>query len=120
MRVPRVYVVQRPSFRDRATNEWRDKYDLSAAAQYGELVYLVGSRGNVPQSTASVVGLLHEKLSAFTPEDYLVAIGDPVAIAAAACVASARTGGRLKILKWDRRIEGYLPYTLELVKANKG
>lgn len=110
----RVFVVQRPSFRDKATNEWKDKYDLSAAAQYGDLAYLLGTRGNIPQSTPATVRLLQEKLRDFTSEDYLVAIGDPVAIAAAAVIAAGRTGGMLRVLKWDRRIEGYLPYTLEL------
>lgn len=110
----RVFVVQRPSYRDKSTNEWRDKYDLSAAAQYGDLVYLLGTRGNIPQSTQATVRLLREKLQDFGPEDYLVAIGDPVAIAAAAVIASGRTRGLLRVLKWDRRIEGYLPYMLEL------
>lgn len=109
--------MQRPSFRDPVLNEWRDKYDLSPAAQYGELVYLLGQRGNIPQATSKTIALLREKLRDFKPTDYLVAIGDPVAIAAAAVVAAGYSGGTINVLKWDRRIEGYLPYRLELTST---
>lgn len=110
----KVYVIQRPAYKDRATGEWKDKYDLSAATQYGEIKYLIGRRGNIPQNTQPTVELLRKKLEGFTSDDYLVAIGDPVAIACACMIAVEKSGGSLKILKWDRLIEGYLPYVISL------
>jgi hypothetical protein len=44
----------------------------------------------------------------FTEEDYIIAVGDPSLIAAAACIAARKTGGLLRILKWDRQSNSYI------------
>lgn len=108
-RSPRVYVVQRPAYRDRRTGDWVDKYDLSAAEEHGRLVYLLPP-GNVPRDLTEVTARLRHRLSDYLPGDHLLAAGDPVAIAAAVLVAGHYSGGSLSLLKWDRMEQRYFPY----------
>ena len=108
-RTPRVYVVQRPAYRDRNTGDWVDKYDLSAAEVYGSLVYLLPP-GNLPRNLTEATARLRHRLSDYMPCDHLLAAGDPVAIAAAVLVAGHYSGGCLSLLKWDRMEQRYFPY----------
>lgn len=110
-RSPRVYVVQRPAYRDRATGDWVDKYDLSAAEEYGRLVYLLPP-GNVSRDLGETMARLRHRLSDYLPCDHLLAAGDPVAIAAAVLVAGHYSGGGLSLLKWDRMEQRYFPYVV--------
>ncbi len=108
-RPSRVYVVQRPAYRNRSTGDWVDKYDLSAAEEYGHLVYLLPP-GNVARDLVEVTARLRHRLSDYLPCDHLLAAGDPVAIAAAVLVAARYSGGSLSLLKWDRMDQRYFPY----------
>lgn len=112
-RTPRVYVVQRPAYRDRATGDWVDKYDLSAAGTYGSLVYLLPP-GNLPRDLTEAMARLRHRLSDYLPCDHLLAAGDPVAIAAAVLVAGHYSGGSLSLLKWDRMEQRYFPYKISV------
>jgi hypothetical protein len=47
-------------------------------------------------------------MASFTKDDWLVAVGDPSLIAAAACIAARKTGGVLRLLKWDRLTSDYI------------
>ncbi len=109
----RVYVVQRPAFRNRRTGEWEDKYDLSAAEEYGHIVYLLPP-GNVSHDLTEVMARLKHRLSEFEDGDHLLAAGDPVAIAAAAMIASHSNGGQISLLKWDRIDQRYHPYPVSV------
>ena len=112
-RAPRVYVVQRPAYRDRNTGGWVDKYDLSAAEEHGRLVYLLPP-GNVPRDLTETVARLRHRLSDCLPCDYLLAAGDPVAIAAAVLMFGRYSGGRVSLLKWDRLEQRYYPYEVDV------
>ncbi len=108
-RAPRVYVVQRPAYRDRNTGDWVDKYDLSAAEAHGALVYLLPP-GNLPRDLTEVMARLRHRLSDYGSCDHLLAAGDPVAIAATVLVAGHFSGGDVSLLKWDRQEQLYFPY----------
>jgi hypothetical protein len=111
-RQPRVYVVQRPAYRDRATGAWVDKYDLSAAEAHGSLVYLLPP-GNVSRDLTEVMARLRHRLVDYQAGDHLLAAGDPVAIAAAVLVVGHFSGGQLSLLKWDRLDHKYYPYEIQ-------
>ena len=103
----RVFVVQQPSVFDRNERKFVPKYDLAPAAAHGKLVYMLGP-GNIfkdrmEQATRQIAKVLHN----FTAEDFLLAVGDPVAIAAAVLIAGQHTGGSIKLLKWDRLSSAY-------------
>jgi hypothetical protein len=83
------------------------------AGEYGELKVLLPP-GQVVLSPGPTLARLRKNLNAFSDNDYLLMIGDPVAIALAAMVASDINGGRVKMLKWDRRENRYFPVTANI------
>lgn len=111
----KVYVVQNPSFKDPSTGDWVSKYDVSSAKQHGEVVELLPP-GNLPHDLKPSLKRLKEKLMGFDCDrDHLLALGDPVAIAAAvAIVTHGMTAPRFSVLKWDRRLQKYRSYVVEL------
>lgn len=108
----RVFVVQRPAVR--TAQGWVDKYDLTSAALYGRLVDVLPP-GNIPPITGPTVGRIQDALKDYQEHDFLLTLGDPVAIAAAAAIAARLTDGRLQVLKWDRHNSEYRAYGLDVL-----
>ena len=57
---------------------------------------------------------LRSFLKDFTDNDYILPVGDIVAVAAAAMMASHYNAGRVRILSWDKVARQYLPIQLSL------
>jgi hypothetical protein len=70
--------------------------------------------GNLVLSPAPTIKRLKKSLSGFLKEDYLLLMGDPVGMSLAFAIAAEKTNGFVKVLKWDRQHETYLPITLNL------
>lgn len=104
----KVYVPQQPSRFDSATKLWIPTVNVDPARIYGEIIVMLPPNAN-RLHTAPLVAALKEKMSDFAADDYIVALGDPSLIAAAACIAALKTGGALKMLKWDRMTSNYIP-----------
>jgi hypothetical protein len=81
--------------------------NMQPAEKFGELVVLLPPNANrlhiVPLLEALKSGMV-----SFTKDDWLVAVGDPSLLSAAACIAARKTGGLLRLLKWDRMTSDYL------------
>jgi hypothetical protein len=108
-----VYVTQEVMVRH-SDGTMRRKFDLTSAEQkYGELRILVPA-GQSLVSSVPVVRQLNEQLRNFSEDDYLLPLGDPAIMAAAAAIAAKQTNGKLTILKWDRREGAYLAVKLDL------
>lgn len=105
--MPKVYVPQMPSRYDSATHLWIPTVNLSHAENFGEIVVLLPPNANRLHLSPLIVAL-KEQMTNYGPEDYVVAVGDPSLIAAAACIAARKTGGLLRILKWDRQTSQYI------------
>lgn len=114
----RVFVVQRPAYFDRERRGWVNKYDISAAAEYGELVFLLNPGNIYRDKLASAIALLHRELADYGPEDHILAIGDPVAIAATVMVASLQNGGKVSLLKFDRMDAKYDAFEVDIVNEH--
>lgn len=114
---PRVFVVQRPAYYDRDRRGWVNKYDISPARKFGELVFLLKPGNLYRDQLASAMDALRAELADFGPDDHILAIGDPIAIAAAVLIAAGRTGGRVSMLKYDRMSGAYDPYTVDAIQA---
>jgi len=103
----RVFAPQQPSRFDTATRLWIPTMNMQAAEKYGQLVVLLPPDANrlhiVPLLEALKSGMV-----TFGADDWLVAVGDPSLIAAAACIAVRKTGGLLRLLKWDRLTSDYI------------
>jgi len=95
----KVYVVQEVPGRD-----------LVPAMEFGTLEMLL-PHGDTVISIAPTVARLHRKLRQFNSNDYLLLIGDPVAIGLATAVASDMNAGNVRFLKWDKRHGRYIPIT---------
>lgn len=89
------------------------KFDLSSAERFGQLRVLVPSGQNL-HSTVPVVRQLLDQLKDINENDYLLPLGDPAIMAAAAGIAFRKTNGRLTVLKWDRRSGAYLAVPVDL------
>lgn len=107
-----VYVTQDVMIRV-PSGDLERKFDLSSAEKYGRLRTLV-PHGQSLVSTVPVVRQLNEQLRDFTSDDYLLPLGDPAIMSAAAAIAARNSNGRLTILKWDRRAGAYLAVQLDL------
>lgn len=83
------------------------KHDLTPAAVYGQLEVLI-NRNNIGIAAQPLVAELRHLLRDYTDEDYILAVGDPVAIGLAISVASEMNRGRVNILKWDRQTRKYI------------
>ena len=110
---PRVFVPQEPSRFDRDLQLRVNSVDLSPALSFGEIIVCLPAGANFINS-APLVQALKEKLSDFNSNDYLMAAGDPTCIAVAAALAARKTGGHIKMLKWDRRVKQYQPIEINL------
>lgn len=101
-----VYVVQ----------EAQGKNILPAGA-FGELKVLLPD-GQIVLSPGPTINKLRRGLKNFTSEDYLLLIGDPIAIALASMVAAELNVGRVQFLKWDRQERVYYPVKVDLGRSN--
>jgi len=102
-----VYVTQEPrKIRGKAI-------DLTPAMEFGEIVYLLPKDVNVLDA-GFATQQISRRLPSFNKGDYLLALGDPVAIAIAAALASKLSGGTFTVLKWDRQEERYYPITVNI------
>lgn len=109
----KVYVPQQPSRFDSATRLWIPTVNLEPAKKFGELTIMLPPNAN-RLHTAPLVAALREQMAEYDEEDSIVAVGDPSLIAAAACIAVRKTGGSLRILKWDRMTSSYIPVEMQL------
>jgi hypothetical protein len=114
----RVFAIQVPAYRDTSSGNWVDKYDLSEAKHFGELVRVL-DYGNVPKDPEPTRTKLFEAFKDYDfASDSVLLLGDPVAIAQAISVLACkleleRSYGithTIRVLKWDRRTREYSVY----------
>ena len=108
----RVFMTQRPMYRDRATGEFVDKFDLEPAEKFGPIIEVLPP-GNI-KIRPDTIEQIHRNMDDFSDQDYLLNVGDPLAMAAVACIASQRTGGVLRVLRWCRFSGAYTPVVMDL------
>lgn len=100
---PRVFAVQEDS-----------KKNLLPALDYGDLEHILDALDQVGLNPDPWVKKIRRKLKDFTSDDFILAVGDPAAIGIACAVAASRTGGRFKMLKWDRQERRYFPVSIDI------
>lgn len=88
---------------------------LSALA-YGQLECLLPPGMQVTLSSGPVVRRLRQALRNFNDSDYILLMGDPVAIGIACSVAGNANQGRYKLLKWDREQRLYYPLQVNILE----
>ena len=106
--MPNVYVPQMPSRFDLGIRAWVPTVNMAPANAYGEVIVMLPPEANRLDLTP-LVEILKSKMSTFTSSDYIVAVGDPSLLAIACCIASQKTHGFIRMLKWDRNATDYIP-----------
>lgn len=117
-----VYVVQEHRRYDRDTGEYVPVYDLSPAQEYGELKFLLSPTAG-PWCSESIIKELWEGLAQFTPDDYLLMIGNPVLCSWATAIAADiiyEEGRPLKFLQWNGKQKQYTPLEANLFPLDSG
>ena len=109
----RVFVVQVPARRSGPRGAWEEKYDLTPAEEFGQVVKLL-PYGNVPTDPEPTRARLREGLRDFDSDlDFVLLLGDPVACAMAVHVLAFDLNvASFDALKWDRRAGRYEPYCI--------
>jgi len=92
------------------------KFNISGATRYGDIEVILPP-GNMYFSTESTVKKAYDKLKDFKPGDYLLCIGDPIAIAICFAAAASMVNGKINLLKWDRQNQIYVPVKIDLLKC---
>lgn len=100
--MPKVYITQ-------AT-----PHDLASATKYGELVVILKQAKDQTFAPQPVLRFMKQGLKDFTDEDFLLLVGDPIAMALAVNAAAQANNGRVKLLKWSKKHECYYPVEVDL------
>jgi len=102
-----VYVVQQQMKFDQVKKELVPRFiSINKAEKWGEIQYLLSPSAH-PFNPELVLGDLHEKLSGFSDDDFLLLIGNPGLIGMATALASHYNDGRVKFLQWSGRHNEY-------------
>ena len=102
-----VFAVQQQMRFDQDRKELVPRFtSIKKAERWGSIVYLLSPSAH-PFNPDLVLGDLHEKLSNFSDEDYLLLIGNPGLIGMATSLASFYNEGRVKFLQWSGRHNEY-------------
>lgn len=110
---PRVFVPQEPCRYDAATKLWVPTINLAPAQKHGEVIIMLPPQVS-RLTTAPLIQVMKERMVDYAMHDLIVAVGDPSLIAAAACIAARRTGGVLRMLKWDRHASDYISVEIKV------
>ena len=99
----KVYIVQE-----------NPNVNVIGAGRFGDLIPLLPPGRQITLSSAPVVKLLKNKLKDFNDKDFLLAMGDPVAIGIASMVAGEVNNGKVNMLKWDRENQCYYNVPIDI------
>ena len=107
-----VYVVQDTMYKD-SNGELKSRFDLSPAEEFGTLRRML-SQSARPFESEHVIGQLHDELSLFSDDDYLLLIGNPCLIGFAVAIASDVNEGRVNVLQWNGKNKQYIAVQAKL------
>ena len=101
----KVFVVQEPSA----------KVNILPAGRFGELQPpMVAAGRQVMINGRHTILTMAEQLRHFTDVDYILSVGDPVAIGIACSLVAHFNHGLYRQLKWDRQEQEYYSVTVDL------
>jgi|TARA_A100001391_G_scaffold72921_1_gene46813 hypothetical protein len=109
-----VYVIQHIA----GTQAGKPKINIIGAQKYGEFKFLLPEFSQMIFSPGPLIYKLRQGLKNFKAEDYLLLTGDPAIIGVACSIVSDITGGKFRLLKWDKQERKY--YSIEINLYEKG
>lgn len=109
-----VFVVQKQMRYNPDTGKSEPRFPtIVKAERFGDLEYCL-SPNEHPFGMESALGNLHESLSGFNDDDFLVLVGSPILLGCATTIAAHYNEGRVKFLQWSAKENDYvmLPATI--------
>ena len=110
-----VYVLQEIP----GTRFGNPKINIVGAAEYGEIRFLLPELSQIMWSPGPLIFKLRNLLKNYTPNDYLLLVGDPAIIGVACSIVSDITNGKYKLIKWDKQERRYYPIEINLYEKGK-
>ena len=114
----RVFVIQEIA----GTKAGNPKINIMGASVYsssGKFNFLLPEFSQIIFSPGPLVYKLRQGLKDFTKDDYLLLTGDPAIIGVACSIVSDITGGKFKLLKWDKQERKYYPIEINLYEKGE-
>lgn len=103
-----VYVVQKQMRYDHDAQKSVPRFPtITKAERFGEIKYCL-SPNEHPFNMESAVGNLHDALSGFCDDDFLILVGSPILLGCATAIAGYYNEGRVKFLQWSAREDDYV------------
>ncbi len=113
--LPTVYVIQEVA----GTKAGNPKINIMGASNYGNFKFLLPEFSQMIFSPGPLVFKLRQGLKNFTDKDHLLLTGDPALIGVACSIVSDITGGKYKLLKWDKQESKYYPISINLYEKGE-
>ena len=113
--LPTVYVIQEVA----GTKAGNPKINIMGASNYGDFKFLLPEFSQMIFSPGPLVFKLRQGLKNFTDNDHLLLTGDPALIGVACSIVSDITGGKYKLLKWDKQESKYYPISINLYEKGE-
>ena len=113
--LPTVYVIQEVA----GTKAGNPKINIMGAQKYGSFKFLLPEFSQMIFSPGPLVYKLRQGLKNFTDNDHLLLTGDPALIGVACSIVSDITGGKYKLLKWDKQESKYYPISINLYEKGE-
>lgn len=108
----KVFIPQVPSRYDSRLGTWLPTVNVQPAERFGEVNIMLPPEASRLE-TPSIVAALKRMMKDYGPDDYVVALGDPMIIAIASVLAE-RAAGTLRLLRWDRNTREYIAMEVRL------
>ena len=83
------------------------------ARHYGTLVAVLPDNAQIVISAPPILRKIQRTLNDYSTEDYLLLSGDPIIMGLCMMVASEKTNGILRMLKWEKREKDYYEVTVD-------
>ena len=110
-----VYVIQEIP----GTQAGNPKINIMGASKYGKFKFLLPELSQIIFSPGPLIYKLRQGLKNFCETDYLLLTGDPAIIGVACSIVSDITGGKYKLLKWDKQESKYYPISINLYEKGE-
>ena len=111
----KVYLIQDIP----GTTKGEPKYNILGAQKYGDIVTLLPEFSQMIFSPGPLIYKLRQGLKNYKTRDYLLLTGDPAIIGVACSIVSDITGGKFKLLKWDKQERKYYPIEINLYEKGE-
>lgn len=86
--------------------------NLTPAAEFGNIEILLPNNQAL-FNNVQTVRTLRDKLATFSDKDFILPVGDPVLMVMVGMVAADINGGRVALLKWDKKLRKYFSITVD-------